>query len=244
MTATLVTLRDLIYAELNDEQWFISADPGPAVPSVATLRQVDQKINQTIAWMLRAWEQLGVYTHLTTDTISVLVGTREYALPDDFRAGLSLVRTDVDPPQPMYWAEAGDYRAREWRSLIGWPFDWAWDMIGDSRDLYWRGREIGFIRTPVETMTLTAYYAPTMPAFTEIGEDEPTEDLTADLELPAFEDFTDLIALRVRNALLPVIGKQVDAGMADELSAATGSFIAAAEEISVPILRELHGSME
>lgn len=217
MPAVNITdLRDRVYRRLGDREWFTSSG---ANPTAASTDAVDEELNASILEHVRIAERFGYKPLNDSATIPIVSGTREYDLEDgtdglvdasgvpNFRGDLVVFRTDTDKPIPVRWAEGGDWRVRE--SYRGAPRFFSYpdeqvneypgvnnDLynIGGSRGnlvLYRRGKWLGFVKEPTETMTLTCYYTPSITTLT----DDAATDTLEEIGLPYLQDWADLLAL-------------------------------------------------
>lgn len=213
MSTSFTDIRDRVYEKLNDTDYTLSA----ASPSVASLGLVGHAINDAIREIVMALERMGYYglAKLDDAELSVVAGTDTYDIYDtwpDYRARLSLIRTDTSKPVPMYWPEGGDYAAREWLASVGYLFgmDLTWpNTRARAHDLLLLGRNIRFVVAPVEAMTLQAYYLPSVPQFSNVTESAPDAETLANLELEFLEDHVQVIVKTTVNDIRPDVDEAV-----------------------------------
>jgi hypothetical protein len=212
-----IDIRKKVYDILNDSDYHTDA----ASPSTATLRQSGHTINEQIKQLVMHAERLGNFALAKkgASSLSVVAGTSEYDLYttwSDYRARLTLVRSDTSKPVPIYWPECGDYQAREWLRTAGYLFgmDLTWlSSRARAHDVLRQGRKIVFVLEPTVSMTIDAYYLPTIPQFANVAQSAPASETLADLGLEFLEAHWELIARLAANAIRPEIDEAVTQDM-------------------------------
>jgi hypothetical protein len=210
-------IRDRVYQKLNDSDYGLD----PASPSVASLAQVGHTINEVLREIVLTAERLGYYplAKKGAASLSVVAGMDTYDIYTtwpDYRARLTLVRTDTSKPVPMYWPEGGDYQAKQWLAMTGYLFgmDLTWPgHRARAHDLVLMGRDIVFVIEPTQAMTLAAYYLPTIPQFANVTESAPAVETLADLELECLEDHTQVLVKMIVNDIRPDLEEAVTQAM-------------------------------